>query len=191
MKYEVQVPDWDYWGRMGKARIIDALLLTVNVDPKWFDQDPESEQEQLALEELNVELDRRLDITMSRLSEFAGVVALYADRVSEESVIDLPAFRHWAAGVWPNVPEQFRLIQDSAPADMTKEVSGKSRSTVAKIIGGLLIKGHGIDIHADRIEGLGDVMKDLESLGAGVSENALREWIKLAKEQIEPQKKAQ
>jgi len=189
MGYEVQAPDWGYWGKMGKARLIDALALTLDIDPSQLSMAQEDEDIRNALNDWLPELERRYDIAKSRLSEFAGVAAISPESVSGGTEISLREYRQWASGGWDDLPEPLRLNQIRSEVDKASELSGKSRNTVAKIIGGLLIKGHGIDIHTDRIEGLGDVMKDLESIGAGVSENVLREWIKLAREQIDPLKK--
>lgn len=84
--------------------------------------------------------------------------------------------------------DQKQMAQNDQGLD--KELSGKSVGTVAKIIGGLLMTGHCYDIHTDgRFSFIGEVLKDLESVGAAVNENTLRDWINRAKEVIEPPKK--
>jgi len=71
----------------------------------------------------------------------------------------------------------------------TDALAGKAKTTALKIIGGLAMKGHGMDIHADRLEGIGDMVKDLQAAGADVTEKTLREWIKEAVNVIEPPKR--
>lgn len=76
--------------------------------------------------------------------------------------------------------------RDALKAD---SLSGKARSTALKIIGGLAMKGYGMTIHAERLEGISDLVKDLEKVGAGVTEKTLREWIKEAANVIDPPKR--
>jgi hypothetical protein len=75
--------------------------------------------------------------------------------------------------------------RDALKAD---SLSGKGRSTALKIIGGLAMKGYGMPIHAERLEGISDLVKDLEKAGAGVTEKTLRDWIKESATIIEPPK---
>ncbi|GAB1394783.1 hypothetical protein MASR1M60_29470 [Rhodocyclaceae bacterium] len=65
-------------------------------------------------------------------------------------------------------------------------LSGKARTTALKIIGGLAMQGYGMTIHAERLEGIAELVKDLEKAGAAVTEKTLREWIKEAANVIDP-----
>lgn len=67
-------------------------------------------------------------------------------------------------------------------------LSGKGRSTALKIIGGLAREVYRMDIHADRLERIGEMVKDLEKAGAGITEKTLRDWIKESATIIEPPK---
>lgn len=67
-------------------------------------------------------------------------------------------------------------------------LAGKTKTTALKIIGGMAIKGYGMDIHASRLTRIGDLVGDLQRAGAGVSEKTLRDWIKEASTVVERQK---
>jgi hypothetical protein len=67
--------------------------------------------------------------------------------------------------------------RDALKAD---SLSGKARSTALKIIGGLAMEGYRMKIHAERLEGIAEMVKDLEKVGAGVAEKTLRVWLKEA-----------
>ncbi len=69
-----------------------------------------------------------------------------------------------------------------------ESLSGKGRSTALKIIGGLVMEAYRMDIHAERLEGIGEIVRDLEKAGAGVTEKTLRDWIKESVTIIEPPK---
>lgn len=71
----------------------------------------------------------------------------------------------------------------------TDTLAGKSRTTALKIIGGLAMKGYRLDIHAARLDGIGDLVEDLETAGADVTEKTLRGFLKEAAHVIEPEKK--
>jgi hypothetical protein len=77
---------------------------------------------------------------------------------------------------------------DEGDKPKTQDINPKSKTVALKIIGGLLMEGYRMDIHAERLVNLQEVMKDLEKVGAGVAENTLRTWIKEAAEVIEPRK---
>ena len=68
------------------------------------------------------------------------------------------------------------------------QLVGKAKTTALKIIGGMAIDGYRIDIHAARMEGIGDLVKDLQVIGADVTEKTLREWLKDAATVIEKKK---
>lgn len=59
-------------------------------------------------------------------------------------------------------------------------LTGKARTTALKIIAGMAMSGYGMDIHSARLEGIGEVVGDLQRSGAGVTEKTLRDWIKEA-----------
>ncbi|RQQ08142.1 hypothetical protein [Burkholderia stagnalis] len=65
------------------------------------------------------------------------------------------------------------------------QLQGKSRTVALKLIGGLAMTGHGIDIHADRLDGIGEILSDLAGKGISVSEQTLRDRLKDAAEHIE------
>lgn len=67
-------------------------------------------------------------------------------------------------------------------------LAGKAKTTALKIIGGLAIRGWGMDIHAERLERIGEMVEDLQQAGADVTEKTLRGWIKDAANVIDPKK---
>lgn len=67
-------------------------------------------------------------------------------------------------------------------------LAGKSRTAALKIIGGLAMKGYGLNIHAARLDGIGDLVKDLQTAGGDVTEKTLRVFLKEAANVIEPKK---
>ncbi|MCK2097567.1 hypothetical protein [Thauera aromatica] len=68
-------------------------------------------------------------------------------------------------------------------------LAGKARTTALKIIGGLAMTGHGMTIHADRLEGISEMVRDLQRAGAEITDKTLREWIKGAAAVIDPPSK--
>ena len=67
-------------------------------------------------------------------------------------------------------------------------LAGKSRTTALKIIGGMAIMGYTLNIHAARLDGIGDLVTDLQNAGADVTEKTLRGFLKDAANVIEPKK---
>lgn len=67
----------------------------------------------------------------------------------------------------------------AAPA-LDDVLEGRRKTTALRIIGGLAISAYRIDIHAARMDGITEIVRDLESAGAAVNEKTLREWLKEA-----------
>ncbi|MDW9245433.1 hypothetical protein [Burkholderia cepacia] len=65
------------------------------------------------------------------------------------------------------------------------QLQGKSRTMALKLIGGLTVTGHGLDIHADRLDGIGEILSDLAGIGVSVSEQTLRDRLKEAAQYID------
>ena len=65
-------------------------------------------------------------------------------------------------------------------------LAGKSKAVAFKIIGGLAMQGYSLNIHATRLDGIGDLVKDLQTVGADVTEKTLRTFLKEAAKVIEP-----
>jgi hypothetical protein len=76
--------------------------------------------------------------------------------------------------------------QGGQAAPRTETLEGSERTSVLKIIGGLAMGGYGINIHAERIGGIGELVKDLQRVGAPVTEKTLRQYLKEAAGIIEP-----
>ncbi|MDD2978063.1 hypothetical protein [Aquabacterium sp.] len=72
--------------------------------------------------------------------------------------------------------------------EFSQDLSGKSRTTALKIIGGLVIGAYKMRIHDARLNGIAEVMTDLERAGVTVTEKTLSTWIKQAASVIEPPK---
>jgi hypothetical protein len=65
------------------------------------------------------------------------------------------------------------------------DLSGNRNTTALKLIGGLLMAGWGMNIHADRLTGLEGVLQDLERVGCKTDAQTLRTWIKEAARNID------
>ena len=68
-------------------------------------------------------------------------------------------------------------------------LAGRSKTSALKIIGGLAMDGYRLDIHAARLDGIGDLVKDLQTVGVDVTEKTLRVFLKEAAIVIEPKNK--
>ncbi len=62
---------------------------------------------------------------------------------------------------------------------------GKSRSTMLQVIGAMAMKGYSIDIHAGRMNNVGEILSDIQGVGASAGEDALRGYLKEAATMIE------
>lgn len=69
-------------------------------------------------------------------------------------------------------------------------IAGKTRTTALKIIGGMAMACYGMDIHADRLAGIGEVVRDLQMVGVDITEKTLRERLKDAAQFIDRNSKA-
>ena len=66
-------------------------------------------------------------------------------------------------------------------------LSGKSKTKTLEIIGGMAIKGYGIDIHGSTLNRIGEIVKDLQMVGVSVTEKTLRTYLQDASNLIDKQ----
>jgi predicted nuclease with TOPRIM domain len=67
--------------------------------------------------------------------------------------------------------------------------SGKGRNTLLKMIAGMAIKGHAIDIYSTRIEGISELANDLADCGVQLDPKTISKCLKEAAKLIpRPQK---
>ena len=82
-----------------------------------------------------------------------------------------------------------RLRRSTAPDQpvvSNPDLSGKERTRAMKLIGGLFLTGLGLDIHAARLDGIGQAADDLAEVGVSIDEKTLRKYIKEAAALIDP-----
>lgn len=65
----------------------------------------------------------------------------------------------------------------------------KSRTTALKMIAGLVLANYKVDIHASRLDGIGAIIKDFDTLGVDIDDKTLRTWLKAASVVVEKPKK--
>lgn len=75
----------------------------------------------------------------------------------------------------------FKTEFDGLKADA---LEGKTKSTLQKILGGVVMKGYGKDIHASRIAGISEIVSDLALSGVSIKEDTLSKHLKAAAELI-------
>lgn len=63
-------------------------------------------------------------------------------------------------------------------------LEGKTKSTLQKILGGVVMKGYGKDIHANRISGISEIVSDLALCGVLIKEDTLSKHLKAAAQLI-------
>jgi len=84
--------------------------------------------------------------------------------------------------------ERFELEHSKQiPKDeiLNKQLSGKSKTTALQLIGGLVNIAYAMDIHAKRLTGVSEIIKDLNLRRINITEDTLSKWIKEAAQVIE------
>jgi len=93
----------------------------------------------------------------------------------------------WASGKnFPYFPFTLADIEPVVEPTQNEEkpLGNMERDNLLKLIGGLVMKGYGIDIHADRIEGAKQIIDDLSLIGVKICERTLRDRLKQAADLI-------
>ena len=67
-------------------------------------------------------------------------------------------------------------------------LAGKLKTTALKIVGGMAIDASRVDIHSDRMNNIGELERALQTLGASVNAQTLREWLQDAAKVVDPKK---
>jgi hypothetical protein len=65
------------------------------------------------------------------------------------------------------------------------QAQGKTKTAMLQVIGGLVLANTDMDIHATRLDGLGKLRTDLQTVGVIIGEDALRSYLKDAASLIE------
>ncbi|MDN7497945.1 hypothetical protein QZM89_22340 [Burkholderia gladioli] len=79
---------------------------------------------------------------------------------------------------------------ETAPGgDSMKPAVGKSRTTMVRLIGGLVQANYKIDLKSDRLDGIGAILRDLETVGVSLDEGTLRDYLREAAMKIESRTK--
>ncbi|MBU9598363.1 hypothetical protein LGM85_13840 [Burkholderia multivorans] len=83
-----------------------------------------------------------------------------------------------------------KLDAATAASDAMKPAAGKSRTTMIRVIGGLVQAIYKIDIQSDRLSGIGVVLRDLETVGVTLDESTLRDYLREAAKKIDSSAKS-
>ncbi|QJW79760.1 hypothetical protein [Burkholderia glumae] len=75
-------------------------------------------------------------------------------------------------------------------SDLTKPAVGKSRSTMIRLIGGLVQANYKIDLRSGRLDGIGAILRDLETVGVSLDEGTLRDYLREAARKVDSRPKA-
>ncbi|WP_186099793.1 hypothetical protein [Burkholderia gladioli] len=78
----------------------------------------------------------------------------------------------------------------TADNESMKPAVGKSRTTMLRLIGGLVQANYKVDIRSDRLDGIGAILRDLETVGVSLDEGTLRDYLREAARKIESRSKA-
>lgn len=81
--------------------------------------------------------------------------------------------------------DEVAMLSDELDKLKADALEGMTRTSAMKIIGGMAVRGYRIDIHAERLSGIGEVVEDLQHVGASVTEKTLRKFLKGASEVID------
>ena len=78
----------------------------------------------------------------------------------------------------------------SKPAKANKDdLDPKERTALLKLVGGMAIAAYRLDIHAARIDGIGELVGDLQKQGAAMDEKTVRKYLQEAANIIEKPRK--
>jgi hypothetical protein len=88
---------------------------------------------------------------------------------------------------------QLKQTNPALPNSINSDISielleGKAKTTALQLIGGLVMSAYGMDIHANRLENLSQVVNDLEVQGITITKETVSKWIKEAAKEIDQPK---
>lgn len=172
---------WQYWLSLKTWSAHEAVAVLLGIEPEGCD--PQAVQAAFESDEMG-RLERHfVRDGLMEFSEVKGDDGKLRSSNERHSPADwLDSFQRFGELSFP--------LMAGAAGDEA-ELNPKSRNVMLKIIGGMAMAGWGLDIHAPRMnEGFKELLADLERLGCGVSERALRGYLKEAAELIKKQPKS-
>jgi type II secretory pathway component PulJ len=193
----VGTPDWSLWLSVPGAALFECVELSLGIDP---DGPPNAFR---LREQQTAEFQKRLSLLRRHVSRGSYEIRPCIGTTDRDSIITrVPVldFVRWAEKQGWKLPEQLRSKPTRADTDtLTAEIKAlraelaslkaappppppaeelhpRARNTAAKIIAGLVLAYHGTSAHG-RINGITEVLSELERVGVTVSEDTLRKWL--------------
>lgn len=124
-------PKWDKWRRMQDVELWEAVALTVNLEPDEMPVYLRAHEVYQADPFITCPLDFRERVQIANSNAGAAFPVNPVHVLRARSLVNLPTFGVWAAGVWGALPHEFPIAalvvepthQDEAPSPKPKETT--------------------------------------------------------------------
>lgn len=192
-------PNWGKWRHVPDVKLWEGVALSLDIEPgrvrisgtSWMGDG-------LSFNE-SKELDERLFVAKRNLTSGGALEpTLIAMGDPARSMVRLSQFAEWVLSLGWQVPSEFAGLAPPPTAtgaedasDAEKPLEGKGRASALKLILGLAIGGYGYDPKATRSPIPKQIADDLLLSGITLTDDTVREWLRMAAQEVEWQPRAE
>lgn len=188
-----QKPNWEKWRHVPDVNLWEGVSLSLGMEPEPVHTSPISWYgEELVFKDPK-ELNERLFVAARNLTSGGSLEPtsiVMGDPA--RSMVRLRQFAAWVLSLgWP-VPPEFAALAPHPRAEGAADTSGpekplegKGRASALKLILGMAIGGYGYDPKATRSPIPKEIADDLLLSGITLTDDTVREWLRVAAQEVE------
>lgn len=182
--------DFDYWGKMQRYSIYEALALSVGMEPEHY---PEEKIKALQdREKRKRDLLPAQKFLVRRCAQFGRFFKNMNGRFSAESPVRL---KNWFDEVEMEVHPEFyaQLEKRSTPPALKEPVEraaklvSTERETLLKLVAAMSCEQYSFDPSASRSDTVTSMQSDLAAVGLQLDNKTILKWLREASKLVDPQ----
>lgn len=188
-----QKPNWGKWRQVLDVRLWEGIALSLDIEPDPSDMGDDNWAASFKVSEESKEFRERLFVATRNLPSEGGLAfTLIVPGEPSRSMVGLAQFAQWALSLGWKVPGEFadlglRSIETRLrdKSDEERPLTGKGRATALKLILGLAINGYRYNPEAPRSPIPSEIAGDLQQLGISLTDETVREWLRMAAKEVD------
>lgn len=104
-------PNWREWGELRTIRIIDAVILSIGICPKWLEETNQRNPGHPVFKEIDIEASHRAKVSIERAGDFYRWAALTRENERPEVKVNIADYVKWAVSTmkW-DVPQELAAL---------------------------------------------------------------------------------
>lgn len=186
-------PNWEKWRHVPDVRLWEGVALSLDIEPDQVDINEHGWMAgQIAFHESAMFKDRIFVAGRNLSSEGALEPTSIVMGDPSRCAVRLRQFAEWALSLGWRVPPEFSALAPkpsetgaTGVSGAEKPLEGKGRASALKLILGMAIGAYGYDPKAGRGPVPKQIADDLLLSGITLTDETIREWLRVAAEEVD------